>query len=160
MPNYVIHLVREMLGDIREPTLTVFGVSYKNDISDTRETPALKFIQLAENEGYKVKCYDPHVSTFEYPVYDLDEAVRDSDCIVLITGHDLFKRIDPAKLSMRHRYLIDTRNHLNKATWTDAGFEIKTLGDGLVRSEASRGVASEQPEQSPLPNSKATTKGV
>ena len=138
MPNYVIHLVREMLGDIREPTLTVFGVSYKNDISDTRETPALKFIQLAENEGYRVKCYDPHVSTFEYPVFSLDEAVRDSDCIVLITGHNLFKRIDPATLSMRHRNLIDTRNHLDKAMWSDAGFVVKTLGDGLTRSETSR----------------------
>jgi UDP-N-acetyl-D-mannosaminuronic acid dehydrogenase len=160
MPNYVIHLVREMLGDIREPTLTVFGVSYKNDISDTRETPALKFIQLAENEGYKVKCYDPHVSTFEYPVYGLDEAVRDSDCIVLITGHDLFKRIDPATLSMRHRNLIDTRNHLDKAMWSDAGFVIKTLGDGLVRREISWSSAAAKPEQSLLPDSKATTKGV
>ena len=159
MPNYVIHLVREMLGNIREPTLTVFGASYKNDISDTRETPALKFIQLAENEGYKVKCYDPHVSTFEYPVLSLDEAVRDSDCIVLITGHDLFKRIDPATLSMRHRYLIDTRNHLDRATWSDAGFVIKTLGDGLARSEISREVTAEQPEQPPLSNIQATTKG-
>ncbi len=157
MPNYVIHLVREMLGDIREPTLTVFGVSYKKDISDTRETPALKFIQLAENEGYKVKCYDPHVTTFDYPVYSLDEAVRDSDCIVLITNHDLFKHIDPATLSMRRRNLIDTRNHLDDTTWSEAGFTIKTLGDGLARSDASRGVAPEQPL---LPSSKATTKGV
>jgi len=59
----------------------VFGVELQELIcsDDQGETPALKFIQLAENEGYKVKCYDPHVSTSEYPVYGLDEAVRDSE---------------------------------------------------------------------------------
>ncbi len=160
MPNYVIHLVRRMLGDIQDPTLTVFGVSYKKDIGDTRETPALKFTQLAENEGYRVRCYDPHVSTFDYPLYDLDEAVRGSDCIVLITDHDLFRHIDPATLSMRHRCLIDTRNHLNKKAWTDAGFSIKTLGNGQVPGEVPKEVSAKGPRQSLLSDSKATTKGV
>lgn len=160
MPNYVIHLVRKVLGDIQDPTLTVFGVSYKKDIGDTRETPALKFIQLAENEGYRVKCYDPHVSTFDYPLYDLDEAVQGSDCIVLITDHDLFRRIDPATLSMRHRCLIDTRNHLNKKTWTDAGFSIKTLGNGQMSGEVPKEVSAKGPRQPLLSDSKATTKGV
>ena len=44
----------------------VFGVAYKGGVDDTRETPALKFIKLAENEGYKVKVHDPHVKEFEY----------------------------------------------------------------------------------------------
>jgi hypothetical protein len=60
---------------------------------------------------------------------------------------------------MRHRNLIDTRNHLDKAMWSDAGFAVKTLGDGLTRSETSRQVAPEQSEQPLLTNSKITTKG-
>ncbi len=160
MPNYVINLVRKMLGGVQDPTLTVFGVSYKKNVGDTRETPALKFIQLAENEGYRVKCYDPHVSTFDYRLYDLDEAVRDSDCIVLITDHDLFKRIDPVTLSMRHRCVIDARNHLDSEMWSNAGFLVKTLGNGLARSGASGGAPVDESERkSLLSDKKATTKG-
>ncbi len=160
MPNYVIHLVRKMLRGIRDPTLTIFGVSYKKDIGDTRETPALKFIQLAENEGYRVRCYDPHVSAFDYPLYDLDEAVQGSDCIVLITDHDLFRYIDPATFSMRHRYLIDTRNHLNKQAWIDAGFSIKILGNGQMSKGVPGDVSAGGSRQQPLlSDSKATTKG-
>ncbi len=64
-------------------------------MDDTRETPALKFLKLAVNEGYEVKVYDPYVKGFEYVVLGLEEAVTDSDCIVLITDHPEFKAVEP-----------------------------------------------------------------
>jgi len=92
-------------------------------------------IRLAEKEGYKVKVYDPFVRTFECEVLDLEQAVRDTDCIVLVTNHSEFKKIDPKKISplVRNRNLVDTRKIIDQQRWKRAGFRIKLLGDGKVR---------------------------
>ena len=132
MPNYVLQLVRELLENAKEPTITVFGVAYKADVDDTRETPALKFIKLAENEGYKIKIFDPFVKGFEYEIMDLENSVKDSDCIVLITDHSVFKSINPEKISalMRRKNVVDCRRVLDKKRWEKAGFKMKVLGEG------------------------------
>ncbi len=94
MPAYVLGKVREAVRRIESPKITVFGVAYKGNVDDARETPALKFIRLAEKEGYIVSVYDPLVKKFEYPLSGLDDAVADTDCIVIITDHDQFKEMD------------------------------------------------------------------
>jgi UDP-N-acetyl-D-mannosaminuronic acid dehydrogenase len=121
-----------MMDGVDQPIITVLGVAYKGGVDDTRETPALKFIKLAENEGYKVKVHDPYVKNFEYEVLGLEEAVKDSDCIVLTTDHPEFKEISPAKIFelMRSRNVVDTRNILDAERWKEAGFSVKVMGDG------------------------------
>ena len=132
MPNHVLQIVKRMLKGAKNPLITVFGVAYKGGVDDTRETPALKFIKLAENEGYKVKVHDPHVKEFEYEVLGLEESVRGSDCIILITDHPEFKEISPTKIFelMRSRNVVDTRNILNHEAWKRTGFSVKVLGYG------------------------------
>jgi len=132
MPNHVLQIVKGMLKGVKDPVITVLGVAYKGGVDDTRETPALKFIKLAENEGYKIKVHDPHVKEFEYEILSLEEAVRGSDCMVLITEHAEFKEIEPAKIFelMRNRNVVDTRNILNYETWKGMGFSVKMLGMG------------------------------
>ncbi|NJE42899.1 nucleotide sugar dehydrogenase [Thermococcus sp. GR6] len=135
MPNYILRKVREMLKDIKYPTITVLGVAYKGNVDDARETPALRFIKLAENEGFRVKVYDPFVKEFEYPILSLEEAVKDSDCIVVITDHEVFKFLDPEKIGqlMRHKLVFDGRNILDHKKWAEAGFNIKVLGNSKER---------------------------
>ena len=128
MPNHVLQLVRSLLAGVKDPVITIFGVAYKGNVDDTRETPALKFIKLAENEGFVVKCYDPHIKHFEYPCLSLDQAVEGSDCIIIITDHDEFKKINPLDLCMRRRNVLDTRNLLDHSLWNKCGFEVKILG--------------------------------
>jgi UDP-N-acetyl-D-mannosaminuronic acid dehydrogenase len=132
MPNHVLQIVKQMLKDVDDPVITVLGVAYKGGVDDTRETPALKFIKLAENEGYKVKVHDPYVKEFEYDVLGLEEAVKDSDCIVLTTDHPEFKEISPAKIFelMRSKNVVDTRNILDAERWKGTGFKVKVMGDG------------------------------
>lgn len=133
MPRHVLGLVNDLLRDLTKATITVLGVAYKGDVDDTRETPALRFIKLAENEGYRVKIHDPWVKSFDYPLCSLEEAVRDSDCLVLITDHAAFAQIDPTKLLplVKHRNLVDTRNILNHKKWQEAGFKVRVLGTGI-----------------------------
>lgn len=132
MPRLVLNYVDSLIGNVPNAIITVLGVAYKANVDDTRETPALKFIKLAENIGYKIKIFDPWVKTFEYPLLSLEESVKESDCIVLITDHSAFRDIDPSILGklMNNKILIDTRNALDSKKWKEAGFKIKILGNG------------------------------
>lgn len=128
MPKYVIQLIKKLLPE--KGRITLLGASYKKNVDDARESPTLKIAKLAEEEGFMVKIHDPLVKKFELPLYSLEDAVKNSDCIVLVTDHDIFKRINPATISklVRKRNLIDTRNALNHAKWKQAGFTVKVLG--------------------------------
>ena len=130
MPNYVLHIARNLLAGARDPAISIFGVAYKGNIGDIRESPAFKFIQLAENEGYSVRCHDPYVEKFPYPLVDMADAATGSDCIVVLTDHDCFRAIDPAGLRMRSKFVIDARNILDHEKWTSHGFAVRVLGDG------------------------------
>lgn len=136
MPRHVLNYVEALLGNIRHATVTVLGVAYKANVDDTRETPALQFIKLAENVGYEIKVYDPWVKSFEYPLCSsLEEACKGSDCLLLITDHSTFKDIDAFKVApfLRNRNLVDTRNALEHNRWKEAGFIVKVLGNGKVK---------------------------
>ncbi len=130
MPNHVLRIVKRMIEGINCPVISVLGVAYKGNVDDTRETPSLKFIKLAKNEGFNVKIYDPHVKDFEYEILDLNNAIKGSDCIVLITDHAEFKNIKPREISalMRNKNVVDTRNILNTDKWKSEGFNVKVLG--------------------------------
>lgn len=133
MPQYILKMVKEMLAEIENPTITVFGVAYKGDIADTRATPAKKFIKLAEKEGYKVNIYDPFVKEWCYPILGLEEAVEGSDCIVVLTDHSEFRNIKPLDLSMKmsHLNIYDSRNVLNKYLWKKIGFKVEAVGGAI-----------------------------
>ena len=132
MPNYVLQIARNLLHEIKNPVISIFGVAYKGNIDDTRESPAFKFIQLAENEGYTVRCHDPYVREFPHPLMDMVEAAAGSDLIVVLADHDLFQTIDPARLRMRTKFVIDTRNILDHERWINQGFAVRVLGDGSL----------------------------
>ncbi len=132
MPRHVLTYVNSLIENIPNAMVTILGVAYKANVDDVRETPALKFIKLAENAGYGIKVYDPWVKKFEYPLYPLEQSVTNSDCLVLITDHQIFKDLDPFVLAslMRNKKLVDTRNFLYHKMWKEAGFNIKILGNG------------------------------
>jgi UDP-N-acetyl-D-mannosaminuronic acid dehydrogenase len=94
MPAYVLHKVKEITNGIASPKITVLGVAYKGNVDDARETPALKFIKLSEREGFDVSAYDPLVKNFEYQLSPLEDAVKNTDCIVIITDHNEFRNYD------------------------------------------------------------------
>jgi UDP-N-acetyl-D-mannosaminuronic acid dehydrogenase len=132
MPIHVIKLVKEIVKGINIPTITLLGLAYKGNVNDTRESPAFKIKKIAENEGIIVKIYDPYIDEYPENSPDIKDAAFDSDCLVLITDHDVFKDIDPNSLSMRNKNLIDTRNILPHKKWIDAGYTIRVLGNGNI----------------------------
>jgi UDP-N-acetyl-D-mannosaminuronic acid dehydrogenase len=152
MPNFVLKTVRNTINHRKSPIITVLGVAYKGEVDDTRESPALKFIILAENEGFEVRCHDPIVKDFRRPLHSLEEATNGSDCIVLIADHKIFRKIDPMALKVRSKNLVDTRNILDHERWRQAGFTVKVLGSqkfaALEAGEGEVGLGSKGiPEQ-------------
>lgn len=132
MPSYVLSMAKKMMDvqNIKNPTVTIFGVAYKPNIDDTRETPALKLIKLCEKEGWTVKIYDPLVKNFEYPLLSLENAVRDSDLIIIETAHDEFMNLDYELLSnlVRNKNILDSVNVLEQKCCSKYAFNINVLG--------------------------------
>ena len=110
MPEHVVSLIDKTVKDIKSPTITILGVAYKKNVDDIRNTPAFEIIRLAKNRGWRVKIHDPIVKQFKYPLLNLNDALEDTDCVVIVTDHDIYREIDLSGYTV-----VDTRNTKIKA---------------------------------------------
>lgn len=135
MPEHVIGLAKKMLNGIEQPKITILGVAYKPDVDDARETPAKHIIESAKKLGWQVTAHDPHVKSKDFSgLSGLDPALEGSDCVILVTNHEYYRKLKPieVKTKMRIARLIDTRNYLNHKLWENAGFDVKVLGKAKI----------------------------
>ena len=113
MPYFCRSLISQALNHGAQRSLNgskvlVLGVSYKANTSDSRESPALKLIDLLRNAGSEVAYHDPHVP--ELPSRELSSqplAPGDYDCVAIVTAHS---SIDYEKLVEEARLVVDFRN--------------------------------------------------
>ena len=67
MPAYVVNRIIERMNVLEKPMknskILIFGVAYKKDISDTRESPALDIIENFKSKGVEISFYDPFVDS-------------------------------------------------------------------------------------------------
>ena len=92
----------------------LFGVAYKKDVSDMRESPALDVLELLHRRGAILSYTDPHVPTLEHGDLTLTsvpekDAGPGIDCAVICTNHTVF---DYASMPQRFPLVVDTRNAL------------------------------------------------
>ena len=117
MPELVVSKVSDALNDrgkaVRGSKLLVVGVTYKKDIDDARESPALDIIKLLETRGARVAYHDKHVAQahlahegLKTPSVSL-ENVEEFDCVVICTNHS---HLDYEALVKRANLVVDTRN--------------------------------------------------
>ena len=100
---------------LRGSSVLIIGVAYKPDIDDTRESPALKLIQLLLSEGCDVSYHDPYVPQLRelgLASVELQPAIAAADCVVVVTNHS---SIDYAGLVERARLVVDFRNATGQA---------------------------------------------
>ena len=118
MPAFVVERVGEALNSqkksINGSRIHVFGVAYKKDVSDMRESPALDVIELLHRRGAVLSYTDPHVPTLEHGGLSLKsvperDAAKGIDCAVICTNHAVFTYTDMPK---RFPLVVDTRNAL------------------------------------------------
>ncbi len=107
--------------NVENAKIAVFGVAYKKDISDVRESPALRLIDLLQGYKINVVYHDPHVEEIQTKYgtikgLPLEEAAADADCIIVTVDHSDFKDINLQKMKslMRTPILIDGKNVFEK----------------------------------------------
>ena len=116
MPSFVVERVGEALNSqkksINGSRIHVFGVAYKKDVSDMRESPALDVLELLHRRGAILSYTDPHVPVLEHADLSLKsvpeaQAADGIDCAVICTNHSVFKYAEmPGKFPL----VVDTRN--------------------------------------------------
>jgi len=134
MIRHVIQITEGLVDSIKGKTVTIFGVAYKGNVDDIRETPAEGLYELLLNMGGDIRLYDPHVQEFKYKLRNREESVENSNCIIVLTDHDEFKNIDIKRIKgignlMESKNVVDTRNCLEHNIWESAGFRVRVLGN-------------------------------
>lgn len=131
MPHFVTEQVKRMTAELYKPSIAVCGLTYKGNIDDIRESPAIEIAEmLLANERYDVRIHDPHVSAEQVPfkLHSLEEAVKDANLIVVLVDHNEFKNMDADLLAdkMATPVVFDTRNCTNIE---DARLTVYRIGD-------------------------------
>lgn len=115
MPQYVGEIVAKLVEGIDNPKIAVYGVTYKGNVDDIRESPALDVIKSLKLKGLHVNIYDPYVkdkSAVDLGILDPEEAVLNADLILVLTDHNEFRNIADDKFAslMRRPMIFDTKN--------------------------------------------------
>jgi len=121
MPEHVVNLVANALNDralaVRGASILVLGVTYKADVNDIRESPALEIIELLVRRGAQVAYADPFTPQLALDGLKLSavepsgEALAAADCVLILTNHSQFNYGDIAE---RASLVVDTRNAMKK----------------------------------------------
>jgi len=105
VPYRIAAKIKQALRAIPNPRIITLGVTYKPDVSDTRNSPALKIIDLLREDGYQVEAYDPLADAYQYhPIRELAEG---ADCLVVLVEH----RIIEAELSQAEAEIKNAMRH-------------------------------------------------
>jgi len=138
MPAYVVEMVNSAVEGIDKPVIACLGLAYKADVDDTRDSPAIKVVELLRVKGFEVRAYDPYVKMGVVPgqVGSIDSAVESADCVVFLTDHDEFRQLSLDNMSSLHGSggswsIVDTRNVL-AAQGGERTANRRLLGRGKV----------------------------
>jgi UDP-N-acetyl-D-glucosamine dehydrogenase len=126
MPEYVVDRTAEALNSAKKAVngsrVHVFGIAYKRDVNDLRESPALDIMELLSRRGATVTYTDPYIPTFQHGTLSLSSvdaaaAATSCDCALIVTDHKVF---DYPTIAKTFPLVVDTRNALK-------GIESKTI---------------------------------
>lgn len=113
MPGYVLHRLSEIMRqkDIYSfSKVGIYGLSYKEDIDDMRESPSIQLLNILNKYFIKdIKIFDPCIKTelFDNHYTDFDLFLEDIDLIVIMVGHTHIKN---NKEMINNKIIFDTRN--------------------------------------------------
>jgi len=141
MPLYAYeYLQSQYSGSLEGKRVLLLGVSYLNDVGDTRHTPVEGFYDQLEMEGCDITLHDPHVKYWEekdtWVSQKLDELLQKSyDVIVITTGHKDYRNNDSLLeriLEMPSLFFYDTIGVLtnDEIRKLSAKHTVKVIGRG------------------------------
>lgn len=141
--------IENALWTIEGKTVGILGLAFKPGTDDLRNAPCLGVIEFLLREGARVKAYDPQAMEKAKKIFpqlsycaDPYEVARESDCLVLVTEWDEFKRLQfsTIKTVMKQPILVDARNLYNPLEMKQLGFNY--IGIGRKQSGSPSGEAT------------------
>ena len=121
MPKYVVKRLEELFRQRKVPLknakILILGVTYKKDVKDLRESPALDIIKLLERKNFKISYYDPLIPYLKINDINLRRislnktTLKEYDCLLLVTDHS---GLNYKFLRENSRLIFDTRNVYKK----------------------------------------------
>ncbi len=117
MPHFVATKVQNALNEegkaVKGSKIVIYGVAYKRDIDDVRESPALDIIHLLKKRGAEIQYVDPYIPQIRLEHETLHassmDVIGEADCVVIVTDH---KQFDYKALVRDAKLIVDTRNAL------------------------------------------------
>lgn len=135
-PGFVVALARRALGHLAGKRVAALGLSFKPDVDDLRESPAVEVAHLLTQAGAIVRAYEPFKPDAKIEGLDTDHrlaaVVEDADVLLLLVAHKPLRELDPFVINQltRARIVIDAAGGWDARTWQHAGFRYYRLGTG------------------------------
>src|SRR4051812_10022086 len=129
--------ITETLWVLKDKTIGVLGLAFKQNTDDVRMSPAIDLCQRLQKEGAKLRVYDPQAmgkakdilkdATY---VDDMNDVAAGCDALVIATEWPEFKKLDleRARRELTHPILFDGRNLFDAAEMEKLGFIYKSVG--------------------------------
>lgn len=101
-PNFVIQKIKERIKDIPNPTIACLGITFKPDIDDLRESPALDIVmKLANEQSNRILVVEPNIKQLPLKLQDkvniklvsLKQALDEADVVAILVKHREFMQI-------------------------------------------------------------------
>jgi len=133
----VVEKLKNLLEEIKDSKIAIWGLSFKPKTDDIREAPSLKIINDLKELGAKIHAFDPvamdnakkildDVKFFESPY----EAIQDCDALIVVTEWDEFRNLDmrAVKVLLKKPIIIDGRNIYDINHMKELGFTYMGIG--------------------------------
>ena len=140
-PHFVVGLVKQALGSLKNKKIAALGLAYKPDVDDLRESPAVEIVHLLQQEGAWVKAWEPFKPDAKLPGIDmatsLNDALKNADLVLLLVRHTEFSALKPDDIASqtKAKTVFDTVNVWDMDEWKNAGFQFHRLGDAKSSTE-------------------------
>src|SRR3989339_1522310 len=133
----LVKKIKDALWLLKDKQIGVLGLSFKPNTDDLRSAPAIDIIKQLQAEGAKIKAFDPQSMDKAKDILpgvkfckDVYETARNSDCLVITTEWNEFKKLDLRALKkiMLQPIIVDGRNIYDPREMRDSGFRYIGIG--------------------------------
>ncbi|MCH1626275.1 nucleotide sugar dehydrogenase [Ferdinandcohnia quinoae] len=133
MISYIVNRTEKLLPSksLSSTNILIYGVTYKKDVEDTRDSAALEIIELLKQKGANVHYHDPYISSLKIANEELfntdltENVLRKMDCTIILTDHS---NIPLKKILNNASLVFDTKNITNGHEGTA---RVVRLGEGV-----------------------------
>jgi UDPglucose 6-dehydrogenase len=129
-------IIAELGSDVTGKKIAVWGLTFKANTDDTRDSPAVEIVRRLVMSGALVHGFDPMAQPEIHENYanhsSALETCVDASALVILTEWDEFMKINPKQvkeLMLINPYILDTRRILDPRIWSEVFSRFRAIGN-------------------------------